>query len=109
MPATSAGSRGAASWNPAPLSDEETWQDAFTRYITQVEASGVEALDGYNINLMAFKEKLPLCVKAGLITAEQADFTLHGLEFGFDLGVDHAKMAGRRVHKNYASAYANEA
>ena len=48
-------------------------------------------------------------MKAGLITAEQADFTLHGLECSFVLGVGHAKMVGRRVHKNYASAYANVA
>jgi len=52
-----------------------------------------------------FADKLPLCVSAGLVEAEDAAFVLHGISNGFDMAVDHLKMLGRRVHKNYSTAY----
>ena len=52
-----------------------------------------------------FADKLPLCVSAGLIGEEETTFVLKGLQTGFDLGVDHHSMLGRRVHKNYSTAY----
>jgi hypothetical protein len=88
---------------------KSTWQQDFDLYTSEVELSGVSGLEGYSVNLERFQTTLPLCVAAGLVSQEHADFVLHGLEFGFDLDVDHAMMAGRRVHKNYSSAYQNKA
>ena len=77
-------------------------------YTAYVEKMGVHSLDGYNINLAKFKLTLPDCVSQGLVSQEDADYVLHGLEFGYDLGVDHDMLKGRRVHKNYSTAYENK-
>ena len=82
-----------------------SWQDTFDIYRQHIADVGVSKLDGYNINLLIFEDKLPKCVVAGLISEVDSTFILHGLRHGFDLAVDHAKMLGRRVHKNYTSAY----
>lgn len=74
-------------------------------YTADIEKHGVRSMDGYHINLEKFKSTIPKCVSAGLILEKDAAYVLHGLEFGFDLGVDHCKLQGRRVHKNYSSAY----
>ena len=77
-------------------------------YTAFVEKIGVPSLEGYNINLAKFKSTLPECVTKGLVSQEDADYVLHGLEFGYDLGVDHDMLKGRRVHKNYSTAYENK-
>ena len=59
-------------------------------------------MDGYKLNYKMFADKLPQCVSAGLIKEEEATFVLEGLRSGFDLGVDHLSMLGRRVYKNYS-------
>lgn len=82
-----------------------TWQGVFDDYRQHIADVGVSTLAGYNINLPVFEAKLPKCVVAGLISEVDATFILHGLRHGFDLSVDHAKMLGRRVHKNYTSAF----
>ena len=81
------------------------WQQRFLDYTSDIQKHGVSKLDGYNINLGAFQSTLPKCVSAGLVSAEDATFVLHGLEHGFDLSVNHDMLKGRRVHKNYNSAY----
>ena len=81
-----------------------TWQEDFETYRLHVSAVGVQVLDGYKLNYQAFADKLPKCVAAGLIGEEDASFVLRGLTAGFDFKVDHLKMLGRRVHKNYATA-----
>ena len=65
----------------------------------------MQSLEGYKLNYGMFADKLPLCVSAGLVGADDAAFVLHGISNGFDLAVDHIKMLGRRVHKNYSTAY----
>ena len=62
-------------------------------------------MEGYKLNYEMFAVKLPLCVAAGLIGDEEATFVLEGLRSGFTLGVDHLSMLGRRVYKNYTTAY----
>ena len=74
-------------------------------YTANIGKEGVHSLQGYHINLEKFKATLPQCVAADLIHEKDAAYVLHGLEFGFDLGVDHDKLQGRRVHKNYSTAY----
>ena len=82
-----------------------TWQEQFVEYTANIGKEGVHSLQGYHINLEKFKATLPQCVAADLIHEKDAAYVLHGLEFGFDLGVDHDKLQGRRVHKNYSTAY----
>ena len=76
--------------------------DKYAKYVTDV---GVAALEGYNINLDLFEQKVPQCVEEGLLTRQHADYVLDGLRHGFELGVRHEIMSGSRVHKNYSSAY----
>ena len=78
-------------------------------YTATIGKHGVHSMDGYHINLAKFKATLPQCVAADLIPEKDAAYVLHGLEFGFDLGVDHEKLRGRRVHKNYSTAYESKA
>ena len=73
--------------------------------MSKIYEGGVSNLDGYTLNLDAFSTTLPRCVEAGLVKAEDAEFVLTGLKNGFDLGVNHDMLRGRRVHKNYKSAY----
>ena len=82
-----------------------TWQEQFVEYTANIGKEGVHSLQGYHINLEKFKATLPQCVAADLIHEKDAAYVLHGLEFGFDLGVDHDKLQGRRVHKNYSTAF----
>ena len=84
---------------------DSTWQERLANYAKHITEVGVSKLDGYKLNLPLFEQKLPLCVKAGLLTQANVDYVLNGLRFGFDLGIDDSKMPGRRVYKNYASAY----
>ena len=72
--------------------------------MSKIYEGGVSSLDGYTLNLEAFSSTLPRCVEAGLVKAEDAEFVLNGLKNGFDLGVNHDMLRGRRVHKNYKSA-----
>ena len=82
-----------------------SWQEEFEAYRLHISAVGVQVLDGYKLNYQMFADMLPQCVSAGLISEEDASFVLRGLSAGFDFKVDHLKMLGRRVHKNYTSAY----
>lgn len=83
----------------------DRWQDNFDLYRHYIGDVGVSHLAGYGLNLPLFEDKIPKCVAADLLSEVDAAFILHGLRHGFDLAVNHAKMLGRRVHKNYTSAY----
>ena len=43
-----------------------------------------------------------------MISDVDAAYVLHGLEYGFDLGVNHEMLRGKRVHKNYNTAFENK-
>jgi hypothetical protein len=81
------------------------WQTQFLNFVCECEQAGVSKLPGNTINLEKFKQRLPACVAAGLVAQADSDYILHGLEFGFDLHVDSSKLPGKRVFKNYKSAY----
>ena len=61
---------------------------------------------GNTLKISKFENTLKMAVDAGCgdVTHAEADFILNGLRNGFDLGVDHSKLEGRRVFKNYKSA-----
>ena len=44
-------------------------------------------------------------VREGLVTQSDVDYVLNGIKNGFDLGVDESRLQGKRVHRNYKSAY----
>jgi hypothetical protein len=92
---------------PLPSAEESAsgWHSRYLKFVKDCEQSGVENLPGNTLNLLKFKQKLPACVEAGLIRQVDCDYILQGLEFGFDLHVDAAKLPGKRVFKNYKSAY----
>ena len=82
-----------------------SWQEAFLKLVDEVENTGVDSLTGNTINLELLENKLPAAVTAGLVEQEDADYILHGLKRGFDLHVDESFMRGKRVFKNYKSAF----
>ena len=65
-------------------------------------------MPGNTIDLAFFKERLPACVAAGTVSKSDCDYVLHGLEYGFDLHVDESKLPGKKVLRNYKSAYENK-
>jgi hypothetical protein len=71
-------------------------------------AEGVSFLEGYKVNLQKFKSSMPGLVQAGIVKQEDANYVLHGLEWGFDMGLDESKMPGKIVYKNYRSAFENK-
>jgi len=57
--------------------------------------------------LETFRRVLPKCIASGSVSKEDADFILHGISKGFDLGVDESLMGQAQVRKNYKSALQN--
>ena len=84
------------------------WQDDFLQLTNEFELDGVQSLRGNTINVPFFEQKLPAAVEAGLVTKVDADYILHGLKRGFDLHLDESMMPGKKVYRNYKSAYENK-
>ena len=55
-----------------------------------------------------FCSKLDELVEAGKFDASKADYLRNGVMRGFDLGLDEDQLKGRRVFKNYPTAYAEK-
>ena len=96
----------------APISTVETndftsvgWQERFHQFMLQCAKEGVGDLRGNTLNLGKFRERLPACVEAGLVSQVDCDYILHGLTYGFHLHVDESKLPGKHVNRNYKSAY----
>ena len=70
----------------------------------QVKQHGACSLPGVSIDYKRLEPLVHRAVARGFVTVEHARFVLKGLWFGFDLGIDVAKMRGRRWFRNYASA-----
>lgn len=83
----------------------DSWQDEFLEFMNKCEITGISMLEGNTINLPMFENKLPACVEAGTVSQADCDYILHGLRHGFDLHVDESKLPGKRVFRNYKSAY----
>jgi hypothetical protein len=64
-------------------------------------------MPGNTINMKSWQRWLPVAVNRGFIDGATADFVMHGLTQGFDLGLDESKMAGRQYYRNYKSALEN--
>jgi hypothetical protein len=73
----------------------------------QVKQHGCCSLPGVSIDFWKLQPLIERAVQRGFVSREHGDFALNGLWFGFDMGVDVAKVKGRRWFRNYASA--NEA
>lgn len=81
------------------------WQERFYQFMLHSAKDGVSDLRGNTLNLSMFREKLPACVEAGLVSKVDCDYILHGLSYGFHLHVDESKLPGKHVNRNYKSAY----
>ena len=55
-----------------------------------------------------FCSKLDELVEAGKFDASKADYLRNGVMRGFDLGLDENQLKGKRVFKNYPTAYSEK-
>ena len=90
------------------LNSGASWHGTFEEFVKHCEGHGISGLPANAINLAFFETKLPECVAAGLVTQVDCEYILHGLKYGFDLHVDESKLPGKRVKRNYKSAYENK-
>ncbi len=93
---------GGACTSNSPTSSYDYWFTFATQH-------GVQLLPGNTLHLPVWKKWLPLAVSAGYVSATDADYVMHGLEHGFDLGLDESLMPSRQYYKNYKSALENRA
>ena len=84
-----------------------TLKSSYEYYVKLVESNGTCILPGNNLKLETFQRLLPVCVKHGSVSQDDADFILNGITKGFDLGVDESLMGHAQVRKNYKSALQN--
>ena len=84
---------------------EPPWHARVRALECEVLSQGARVLSGNTLKIDEFERLGPDIVRAGLVTQEDVDYVLNGIRHGFDLGVDEAKLPGKRVHRNYKSAY----
>lgn len=78
---------------------------AFLDTITeQVKRHGCCSLPGVSIDYWKLRPLIERAVSRGFVSQEHGAFALNGLWYGFDMGVDVAKVKGRRWFSNYTSA-----
>jgi len=65
---------------------------SYEYYVSLVESNGTSILPGHDLKLETFHRVLPKCVASGAVSQDDADFVLHGITKGFDLGVDESLM-----------------
>ena len=70
----------------------------------RVQRDGVGQLKGKQVG-KAFCDKLDELVEAGEFDGGKAEYLKTGVTMGFDLGLDEAELKGKRVFKNYPTAY----
>ena len=80
--------------------------DEFFRLSALVESENACALPGCNIKYDCFVTVLRRAMSRGYVKDCYGNFVLNGLRHGFDIGADRDALKGRRVFKNYLSAYA---
>ena len=78
---------------------------AFCELQGRVQRDGVGQLKGTQVG-KAFCDKLDELVSVGKFDADKADYLKNGVTMGFDLGLDESVMKGKRVFRNYPTAYA---
>ena len=89
------------------LPSTATWHERLRDLAARVERNGAGVLEGNSLNLSEFERLGPLVVRAGLIESSVVEYVLNGIRYGFDLGVDESKLQGKRVFRNYKSAFEN--
>lgn len=87
----------------------QPWHDRLRDLRSTVLEHGAGALDGNTLNLGEFERMGPRIVDAGLVSQSDVDFVVHGIKHGFNLGVDETKLPGKRIHRNYKSAFEKSA
>lgn len=70
----------------------------------QVERDGACSLPGVSIKFDLLVPLVQRAVARGFVSAEKGRYVLHGLRWGFDLGVDVESLKGGRWFTNYKSA-----
>ena len=81
--------------------------DAYDSWMHFADEHGISCMPGHTLNLPLWKRLLPKAVDANYISRKDADYVLHGLEFGFDLGLNEDLMPSRQYYRNYKSALEN--
>ena len=66
---------------------------------------GAKVMPGSTLDLAEFERLGPAIVREGLVTQGEVDYVLNGIKNRFDLGFDESRLRGKRVHRNYKSAY----
>ena len=82
-----------------------SWHVEVETLASRVREQGTGILDGYTLNYAEFARLAPEIVRAGLVSQLDVDYVLRGIREGFDLGVNESALQGKRVHRNYKSAY----
>ena len=77
---------------------------AFCDLQGRVQRDGVGQLKGTQVG-QAFCDKLDGLVTAGKFDKDKAGYLKNGVTMGFDLGLDESVMKGKRVFRNYPTAY----
>ena len=78
--------------------------ECYINWLQFAKDHGISSLPGHTLNLGLWKHWLPIAVDEGYVSRRDADYVLHGLEYGFDLGLDESLMPTRQYYKNYKSA-----
>ena len=71
---------------------------------SQVKEHGACSLPGVSIDYDLLKPLIKRAVARGFVDNASADFVLHGLWFGFDLGIDTSVLRGKQRFRNYPTA-----
>ena len=79
--------------------------DMLERLRQQVESQGACSLPGCSFDFSVFMPILQRAVIRGYVPLESAKFVADGLRWGFRCGVDVTRMKGKRIFRNYRSAY----
>ena len=77
---------------------------AFCEVQGRVQREGFGQLKGTQVG-KAFCDKLGAIVAEGMFDSSKAEYLKRGVTMGFDLGLDESVMKGKRVFRNYPTAY----
>ena len=81
------------------------WHERVRSLERDVLSHGAAVMSGNTLYLAEFERLGPVIVQEGLVTQGEVDYVLNGIRNGFDLGIDESRIRGKRVHRNYKSAY----
>ena len=91
--------------HPEHVERVPAWHERVKALEGDVLRHGAKVMSGSTLNVAEFERLGPAIVREGLVTQSDVDYVLNGIKNGFDLGVDESRLQGKRVHRNYKSAY----